>query len=73
MSRSMPVTTLPEAVLLGLPAMLIASSTSALATGASSRILNAIAVVCVSPSTSVVTIAKLSLTGAPELAGLVKV
>ena len=34
----MPVNTLPEAVLLGLPATFIASSTSGLAIGASSKI-----------------------------------
>ena len=73
-SRSMPVTTLPDAMLLGLPPMFIASSTSALATGASSRMFSAMAVLSTSPSTSVMTIAKLSLTAtAAEVGALVNV
>ena len=60
--RSLPPTpsnTLPSAVL---PTALIASSTSAFAIGTSSKILIASVPLAVSPSTSVVTIVKLSFT-----------
>ena len=58
----MPVNTLPLAVLLGLPAILIASSVSATGFGTSSKILMPNMPLATMPSTLVAAMAKLSLT-----------